>query len=168
MINNNNKEVNNKMNNKIKTLIVLIIGIFFVAIITGQVIINRTLDSPVNQTNRDILATKNITAPTHTDLLCDESKCYFTMYQERVGQKTYNLGTHDFPRRFCSEEEIVDEKVIGCLTFTDYTDEELEVLEGETASKYMDTLAGTIESRDNAQNQRVKVLDGGEVDIGNR
>ncbi len=88
------------------------------------------------------------------------------MYQDRPEQETYNLGTHTIKRRYCSEYEMVNESIVGCITYTDFTDEELTEMQQDKIKEFLDKHAQAIRERSEAG--RTVVLGGGEVDIGNR
>jgi hypothetical protein len=97
----------------------------------------------------------HITNIKHSEVLCDDNSCKFSMYNESNGTK-YKLGTHEIPKGYCanyteqnSSSYLVDEiETYECTNYITYTDEQLSDMVEEKTKKVLEHYANVFKHRE--------------------
>lgn len=151
-----------------KQTIAIIVSIMMVIVLAGFLIadvLSRTnSDITISKDSKTTLTAKGITAPETTELICEDYKCSFKMYQEIEGE-IYNLGTHYLKERYCEswsecEEEPCESE---CLSYHTYTNAELLEMKNSKIKEWLENYADVLDKR-NAETKTEK-LGGGTITI---
>ncbi len=89
-----------------KKIIIMLGMILLVSLITAQVLQTRTRDINLETVQKEKYAEYNITSPETSNISCSDGICSFRLYQERINQSTYNLGTHKFQKGNMTRNQI--------------------------------------------------------------
>ncbi len=170
-----------KLKNNKTMIVMLLLGVFLIGIITAQELAQRRDTSiDVNESVKTTLATRGIIDPSTKDNGCDDQWCYFEINQDLSRNitlsngsiiwknETYHLGKQKIPRRTCVTPEYVNDSVVGCITYTDYTDEQLETMQDQKIKQVLEEHAENLDYRDSRiEKERIKILDDADVVIDN-
>lgn len=128
-----------------KNIIIIIMGVFLVALITAQIQEQRTTDAELTRAETNKLAEYDITNPEVTAIKCDSEDCYFRMFDG-----DYNLGEHIIPRK--------DNNSV------DYTRAEIEVNQQRYIQSWLKNYTQILIDREN-YNQDLEISPGTDVVI---
>ena len=147
------------MNKQILSVIVSIIMIIgLVGLLVAGVLDRSCTTIKIDKDAKTILASKGIVNPETSELVCGLETCKFKMWQDIEGEKTYQLGSHTISARYCDTYNDLEEAPNRvCLSWIDYTPQELSDLKDIKVKEVLESYASVINDRDNKPESEVKL-----------
>ena len=148
----------------------LVIGAFLllgIGIVVAGVLLSGDSTISLDKADKDTLATKGVTNPNVSELVCDGEICRSCARQQINENVSYGMGCISIAQTYCSSyNETLDgnnETTGECLSYTEYSDAELKTNRDEAYKTRWEGIADAIRQRD-ARVEETKV-DEGEVTI---